>query len=532
MGRRWCSPGCSSRVMADGGHFERSPMYHSIILEDLLDLLNLFAAYPEALPERWRSFAGRVETVASKMQGWLAGMTHPDGDIALFNDAAFGIAPSPAELDAYAERLGLVIKRACLAGMQQMADSGYVRYEGDGAVLIADVGEIGPDYLPGHAHADTLGFEMSLFGQRLFVDSGTSCYGSGRERVRQRSTSAHNTVVIDGEDSSEVWGGFRVARRARPRSFRVVEEDERVLIYCEHDGFTRLPGRPIHGREWILGDRSLRIRDTISGKFGSAVARYHLHPDIAVETGEGGKEGYFIMPGDHRLVWRLEGGTARILPSTYHAPANRTFEHCREWVKAGHRVTVITCVPNFPKGKVFDGYKNRPWQTETMEGIRVVRVWSYLAANRGKIRRTLDYLSYMVSAILAAPFVKRPDLVVATSPQFFTAVAGYVVGATRRIPFVFELRDLWPISIKAVGAVKDGSYSIHLLGKLEMFLYRKAARIVSVTNSFATVLIDRGIDGGKIDVVTNGVDLSRFKPQPKDPELVNPCARNGTGCGR
>jgi len=306
------------QVMADGGHFERSPMYHSIILEDLLDLLNLFAAYPEALPERWRSFAGRVETVASKMQGWLAGMTHPDGDIALFNDAAFGIAPSPAELDAYAERLGLVIKRACLAGMQQMADSGYVRYEGDGAVLIADVGEIGPDYLPGHAHADTLGFEMSLFGQRLFVDSGTSCYGSGRERVRQRSTSAHNTVVIDGEDSSEVWGGFRVARRARPRSFRVVEEDERVLIYCEHDGFTRLPGRPIHGREWILGDRSLRIRDTISGKFGSAVARYHLHPDIAVETGEGGKEGYFIMPGDHRLVWRLEGGTARILPSTYH----------------------------------------------------------------------------------------------------------------------------------------------------------------------------------------------------------------------
>ncbi len=207
-------------------------------------------------------------------------------------------------------------------------------------------------------------------------------------------------------------------------------------------------------------------------------------------------------------------------PPEVNAPANRTFEHCRKWVQAGHQVTVITCVPNFPKGKVFDGYKNRLWQTETMDGIRVVRVWSYLAANKGKIRRTLDYLSYMVSATFAAPFVRQPDLVVATSPQFFTAVAGYVVGATRRIPFIFELRDLWPVSIKAVGAVKDDSYAIHLLGRLEMFLYRKATRIVSVTNSFATVLIDRGIDGSKIDVVTNGVDLSRFKPQPKDVELV------------
>ena len=207
-------------------------------------------------------------------------------------------------------------------------------------------------------------------------------------------------------------------------------------------------------------------------------------------------------------------------PPEVNAPANRTFEHCREWVRAGHQVTIITCAPNFPKGKVFDGYKNRPWQTEMMEGIRVIRVWSFISANKGVIRRTLDYISYMVSAVLAAPFVKRPNLVVATSPQFFTAVAGYVVGFYRRIPFVFELRDLWPVSIKAVGAMKDDSYGIHLIGKLEMFLYQKAARIISVTNSFATILIDRGVDGGKIDVVTNGVDLSRFQPLSKDAELV------------
>ncbi len=207
-------------------------------------------------------------------------------------------------------------------------------------------------------------------------------------------------------------------------------------------------------------------------------------------------------------------------PPEVNAPANRTFEHCREWVLAGHQVTIITCAPNFPKGKVFDGYKNRLWQTEMMEGIRVIRVWSFISANKGVIRRTLDYISYMVSAVMAAPFVKRPDLVVATSPQFFTAVAGYIVGFYRRIPFVFELRDLWPVSIKAVGAMKGDSFGIHLIGKLEMFLYQKASRIISVTNSFATILIDRGVDGGKIDVITNGVDLSRFRPQPKDAELV------------
>ena len=207
-------------------------------------------------------------------------------------------------------------------------------------------------------------------------------------------------------------------------------------------------------------------------------------------------------------------------PPEVNAPANRTFEHCREWVRAGHQVTIITCAPNFPKGKVFDGYKNRLWQKETMDGIQVIRVWSFISANKGVVRRTLDYLSYMVSGILAGPFVKRPDLVVATSPQFFTAVAGYVVGFYRRIPFVFELRDLWPVSIKAVGAMKGNSYAIQLIGKLEMFLYQKAARIVSVTHSFATILAYRGVDRKKIDVVTNGVDLSRFHPQSKDPELV------------
>jgi len=205
-------------------------------------------------------------------------------------------------------------------------------------------------------------------------------------------------------------------------------------------------------------------------------------------------------------------------PPEVNAPASRTHEHCRQWVAAGARVTVITCAPNFPKGRVFDGYRNRLWQQEVMDGIRVIRVWSYITANEGFARRVLDYMSFMLSAFLASLFVRRVDVVVGTSPQFFTAVAAWAVGAIKRVPFVFELRDLWPESIKAVGAMKQ-SAAIRLLERVEMFLYRRAARIVSVTHAFRETLIKRGIDGTKIDVVTNGVDVSRFSPRPKDTAL-------------
>lgn len=210
-------------------------------------------------------------------------------------------------------------------------------------------------------------------------------------------------------------------------------------------------------------------------------------------------------------------------PPEVNAPASRTFEHCREWVKAGHEVTVITCAPNFPKGKVYEGYRNRLWQHETTDGIRVIRVWSYISANEGFALRTLDYVSYMVSAVLAAPFVRKVDLIVGTSPQFFTACAAYAASRTRRVPYVFELRDLWPESIRAVGAMKEGR-ALRALERLELFLYRRAARVVSVTQSFKRNLVERGVDPAKIAVVTNGVDVFRFTPRPKDADLV---ARHG-----
>jgi glycosyltransferase involved in cell wall biosynthesis len=206
-------------------------------------------------------------------------------------------------------------------------------------------------------------------------------------------------------------------------------------------------------------------------------------------------------------------------PPEVNAPASRTFEHCREWVKAGHKVTVITCAPNFPKGKVFDGYRNKLWQSETIEGIRVIRVWSYITANEGFLRRVLDYQSYMLSAFIASFFVRKVDVIVGTSPQFFTACAAYAVSRTKFRPYIFELRDLWPESIKAVGAMKN-ERAIRFLEAVELFLYRKSARVVSVTRSFKEILVRRGIDGRKIEVITNGVDISQFKPRAKDPELT------------
>lgn len=205
-------------------------------------------------------------------------------------------------------------------------------------------------------------------------------------------------------------------------------------------------------------------------------------------------------------------------PPEVNAPASRTHEHCRQWAQAGHEVTVVTCAPNFPRGRVFEGYRNRLWQTETIDGIRVIRVWSYITANEGFARRVLDYLSFMASGTLAALFVRRFDVVVGTSPQFFTACAAWFVALVRRRPWVFELRDLWPESIKAVGAMKQ-SRLIDALERLELFLYRSATRIVSVTHSFRTNLQRRGVDPAKIDVITNGVDIARFTPRPRDATL-------------
>jgi len=206
-------------------------------------------------------------------------------------------------------------------------------------------------------------------------------------------------------------------------------------------------------------------------------------------------------------------------PPETNAPATRLHEHATRWVRAGHEVTVITCAPNFPEGKLFAGYENRWRHVETIDGIRVVRVKTYITANEGFVRRTLDYMSFMASGFAAGLFEKRPDVVVSTSPQFFCALGTWALSAVRRLPWVFELRDLWPASIVAVGAM-GRSPVIRMLEKLELFLYHRADGIVSVTESFREDLVARGIDRGKIDVVINGVDLDRYAPRARDEALA------------
>jgi uncharacterized heparinase superfamily protein len=254
------------------------------------------------------------------MRTWLSAICHPDGEISFFNDAAIGLAPCPAELESYALRLGLPMLNVPEDGVTHLPESGYIRLQSDGIVALLDVASVGPDYLPGHAHADTLSFELSLFGQRVFVNSGTYCYGEGSERLRQRGTLAHNTVEIDGRDSSEVWGGFRVARRARPFGLAIEGDNGEARIRCAHNGFVRLWGKQIHWREWRMSGSQLCVVDRITGGFKDAVSRLHLSPGLkATFTDAHSAEGGSIeLAKGHSLDWSVEGAVVSLESTTYH----------------------------------------------------------------------------------------------------------------------------------------------------------------------------------------------------------------------
>jgi len=204
-------------------------------------------------------------------------------------------------------------------------------------------------------------------------------------------------------------------------------------------------------------------------------------------------------------------------PPETNAPATRTYEHCLKWISMGYKVTVITCFPNFPRGKVFDGYTNKLYQKENVDGITVIRVWSYITANNGFVKRIIDYISYALTSFLFGLFVKT-DLIIATSPQFFTAISGKMLSVFKRIPWVMEVRDLWPDSIAAVGAMNKSSKPFKILKKIEHHLYLRASKIVVVTDSFKKYIIkEHQIKTEKVGVFKNGVLISNFKkPKPND----------------
>ncbi|MFN3591386.1 MAG: heparinase II/III family protein [Thermaurantiacus sp.] len=302
------------QVLDDGGHFERSPMYHALFLEDVLDLLDLIGARaPSSSPAR--NLEPVLRASAAAMLRWLRCMSHPDGSIALFNDAAEGVAPANAELETYAARLGISAPHPPREGITVLESSGYVRIARGAAVALLDIAPLGPDYLLGHGHADTLSFELSVGGRRVVVNGGTSRYGLSEQRLRERGTAWHSTVEVAGVDSSEVWSGFRVGRRARPGPIRVNGWD----VEGVHDGYCFLHGSPVHRRRWSMGAGELAVEDAVRPDFHPAIARFHLAPGLALVPTGSAKRWHVRDHASDVAHIEIEVGDARASTSQ-HAP--------------------------------------------------------------------------------------------------------------------------------------------------------------------------------------------------------------------
>jgi len=302
------------QFLLDGAHFELSPMYHTLAMEDLLDLLSISSYLPLSFPKE------KIKIKLMKGMEWLKTMIYNNEELSHFNDCANGIAPRYSELKHYANRLGIDLSIEDFKNLHYHIDSGFIVFKDNDSHLIADVARIGPDYLPGHAHADTLSFELAIYGQRIIVNSGTSVYGTSFERLRQRGTAAHSTIEIDGENSSEVWSGFRVARRAMPFNIEISSnslQHNTIGFKASHDGYQRLNNAPIHKRSWFFNENEWMIEDDISGKKNLITSRYYLHPDLQIEDNN---NEYIISKSKMNLaaIKFLNTTSSDLIDSTYH----------------------------------------------------------------------------------------------------------------------------------------------------------------------------------------------------------------------
>lgn len=304
------------QILADGGHFELSPMYHAVILEDVLDLIQLGLIFPaelDATQPTWRDTAAR-------MLAWLSTMTHPDGEVAFFNDAASGIARTCADLAGYAAGLGVSAEEDA-GPLRPLTASGYVRLQSGPFCALFDTAEIGPSYLPGHGHADVLSFEVSLDGRRLVTNGGTSTYAPGQLRDAERATASHATVEIDGHSSSEVWASFRVGRRAHPHGVACGVNDGSIWAEASHDGYRWLPGRPMHQRRVDMSATALRITDRVTGAGShTVIGRFPLHPMLISVSAE--QNGWRLeLTGGRVVRATVSGAGQHFVADGYYAPA-------------------------------------------------------------------------------------------------------------------------------------------------------------------------------------------------------------------
>lgn len=283
------------QILDDGGHFELSPMYHALLLEDLLDLVNASRAFPNLLGTDSPSWSA----VAGKMLGWLGQMTHPSGEIAYFNDSVSGMAAELSALQDYAARLGLQPEVIPLGA------SGYFRLHAGCTSVLFDAGPVGPEYQPGHGHCDLLALEISHGGQLLIGNTGVSTYEPGALRLVERRTAAHSTVRVDGEEQSQVWGSFRVARRAHVLARK---SDGRSWAEASHNGYRKLNGGVIHRRRVEVEEGLVIVRDWIEGAGVHQIEMYwHLMPGAAVEVTMDEK-----ITRREEISWRCVGFGQRI----------------------------------------------------------------------------------------------------------------------------------------------------------------------------------------------------------------------------
>ncbi len=302
------------QFLADGAHFELSPMYHSLAMEDLLDLLNISNKLPISFPK------SEIESKCMIGLQWLKTMVFNNDELSHFNDCANGISPTLNQLKTYAGSLGLNWKNLDEKVFNNHKESGFIVFKDSLSHLIADIGKVGPDYLPGHAHADTLSFELAVKGHRVIVNSGTSVYGSSPERLRQRGTASHSTIQIDEHNSSDVWSGFRVARRAKPFNIQINSNlitRNNIYFKASHNGYEHLKNAPIHKREWTFNGKEWHIQDEITGNKNQVTSRYYLHPDIQLEKSSNG----FIISKNTMNLAELEicnSDEIEIFHTTFH----------------------------------------------------------------------------------------------------------------------------------------------------------------------------------------------------------------------
>jgi uncharacterized heparinase superfamily protein len=322
--KKWKSKGIKiytqqikDQILNDGGHFEKSPMYHSIILEDILDLINISVKSKKLFP---KEFLSQLRLTSEKMLSWLQVMSYENHELPNFNDSTQNISQNFHKLSKYAHRLD--IKKISKSNNKKKIDvhelesSGFVRIDQINARSFLDVGSIGASYIPGHAHADTLSFETSFFKQRFLVNLGISTYENSDRRLIERSTSSHNTVEVNKNNSSDVWSSFRVGSRASTFNFKKNRSNKKFSVSCSHDGYNSIIKNNYHKRQWIFEQNEITIIDEITIKKSDAVAHFILHPRIKVIE-EIDTRDYVLINNNKRVKISVEEGQGFIIEKQY-----------------------------------------------------------------------------------------------------------------------------------------------------------------------------------------------------------------------